>query len=137
MLVCLTGPGQAVITAVKPIHPIGTIEVLGYATRPNPILTGGEQLDQGYGTLLTNGFTANRTVDAPCGASNSGQGDELALELSVPPGTNAGTTGWEIDYQIGDHAASVTFPLGAVLCSTPSIDDKPCKHVWRQYGLPW
>jgi hypothetical protein len=137
MLLCLTGPGRAVITGVRPIHPVGTIEVLDYATRPNPILTGGEQLDQGYGTLRTNGFTADRTVDATCGASDSGQGDELALELSVPAGTDAGTTGWQIDYRIGDHAASVTFPLGAVLCSTASMDDKPCKRVWQQYGLPW
>jgi hypothetical protein len=80
---------------------------------------------------------SNRIVDTPCGASDSGQGDELALELSVPPGSNAGTTGWQIDYRIGDHAASTTFPLGAVLCSTPSMDDKTCKRVWQQYGLPW
>ncbi len=129
------GPGRAVITAVKPIHPVGAIEVLDYATRPNPILTGGEQVGTEYGTLRTHGFTANRTVDAPCGANDSGHGYELALEMSVPPGTNAGTSGWEVDYAIGDHTASVTVPLGAVLCSTPNIDDPPCQHVRQQLGV--
>ena len=67
----------------------------------------------------------------------SGQGYELALELTVPSGTNAGTTGWEIDYQVGGHAASTTFPEGTVLCSTASIDDPSCKHVWQRYGVSW
>jgi hypothetical protein len=133
MLLCLTGPGRAVITAVRPIHPVGPIDVLGYAVRPNPFLTGGEMLGDVYGTLRTHGFTANRTVDAPCGGADSGQGYELGLELSVPPGANSGTTGWEIDYRIGDHTASTTFPLGTVLCSTPHIDDKPCNNLWQQF----
>jgi hypothetical protein len=137
MILCLTGPGRAVITAVRPIHPTGPIDVVGYAVRPNPALTGGELLGSDYGTLRTHGFPADRTVDVRCGAGDSGEGYELALELSVPPETNAGTTGWEIDYRIGDHTASTTFPQGVVLCSTPSIDDKPCKHVWQRYGLPW
>ena len=135
MVLCLTGPGSAVITAVKPIHPTGAIGVVDYATRPNPGQTGGEQLGVGYGALRTHGFTANRTVNAQCGDGDSGQGDELALELSVPPGTNEATTGWEIDYRVGDQAASITFPQGAVLCSTRSIDDEPCKHLWQQFGL--
>lgn len=134
MLLCLTGPGRAVITAVRPIHPTGTIEVVDYAVRPNPLLTGGEMVGTEYGTLRTHGFTANRTVGEPCGADNSGHGYELALELSVPRGTNAATTGWEIDYQIGDHTASTTFPQGAVLCST-SFDEQPCKHLAQQFGV--
>jgi hypothetical protein len=137
MILCLTGPGRAVITAVRPIHPLGTIEVLDYAVRPNPFVTGNEGLGTDYGTLRSHGFTANQTVDVPCGSDDSGQGYELGLELSVPPGTNAGTTGWEIDYRIGDHMASTTFPYGAVLCSTPSIDDKPCKRVWQRFGVSW
>jgi hypothetical protein len=137
MILCLTGPGRAVITAIRPIHPTGTIDVVGYALRPNPALTGGEMLGSDWGTLRTHGFTANRTVEVPCGAADSGHGDELAIEMSVPPGTNAGTTGWEIDYRVGAHTASTTFPYGAVLCTTPTIHDKPCKHVWQQYGLPW
>lgn len=134
MLLCLTGPGRAVISAVRPIHPTGTIEVLDYAVRPNPILTGGGMVGTDYGTLRSYGFTANRTVDALCGADNSGHGYELGLELSVPPGANAGTSGWEIDYRIGDHTASTTFPQGAVLCST-SFDDKACQRVERQFGF--
>jgi hypothetical protein len=133
MIFCLTGPGRAVITAVRPIHPIGTIEVVGYAVRPNPFPRGEAGLS-GTGTLRTHGFTADRTVDVPCVGVN---GYELGLELTVPPGTNAGANGWEIDYRVGDHTASTTFPLSTVLCSTPSTDDKPCKHVWQQYGLPW
>jgi hypothetical protein len=137
MFLCLTGPGQAVITEVRPIHPAGTIEVVGYAVRPNPLLRGAEMLGQEWGTLRTHGFTRNKTVDTQCGGSNSGQGYELGLELAVPPGMNAGTTGWEIDYRVGGHAASLTFPLGPVLCSTSNIDDKPCKHVWQRYGVHW
>ncbi len=137
MLLCLTGQGRAVITGVRPIHPAGTIDVLGFAVRPNPLLKGADMLGSGHGTLRADGFTANRTVDTPCGASDSGHGYELGLELAVPPGTNAGTTGWEIDYKVGDHAASMTLPLGAVLCSTPSIDDEPCKRVWQQFGMHW
>jgi hypothetical protein len=136
MIFCLTGPGRAVITAVRPITPIGTIEVVDYAVRPNPFVRGNhEGLGTVQGTLRTHGFTADRTVDVPCGADDSGNGYELGLELSVPPGTNAGTTGWEIDYRIGDHTASTTYPWGMVLCSTPSFDDKPCKRLARQFGL--
>jgi hypothetical protein len=137
MLLCLTGPGRAVITEVRPIHPTGTIDVVGFAVRPNPLLRGAEMLGEEYGTLRTYGFTPNRTVDTRCGRSDSGQGFELALELAVPPGMDAGTTAWEIDYRVGGHAASLTFPLGAVVCSTSNIDDGPCKRVWRQYGLSW
>jgi hypothetical protein len=137
MFLCLTGPGQAVITKVRPVHPAGTIEVVGYAVRPSPLLTGGKMLGTDYGTLRTHGFTRNRTVDTRCGGTNSGQGYELALELAVPPGMNAGTTAWEIDYRVGGHAASLTFPLGAVLCSTSNMDDGPCKRVWQKYGVHW
>jgi len=84
----------------------------------------------------THGFTTDRTVDVPCGADDSGNGYELGLELTVPAGTNAGTTGWEVDYRIGDHTASTTYPWGMVLCSTPSFDDQPCKHLAQQFGLP-
>jgi hypothetical protein len=135
MFLCLTGPGQAVITEVRPIHPIGTIEVVEYAVRPNPILTGGEMVGMEYGTLRTHGFTRDRIVDTRCGGPNSGQGNELALELAVPPDMNAGTTAFMIDYTVGGHAASLIFPQGAVLCSTSSIDDGPCKHVWQQYRV--
>jgi hypothetical protein len=135
MLLCLTGPGRAVITSVRPIHPAGSIEVLDYGVRPNPLPTGGEMVGTEYGSLRTHGFTANRTVDVPCGAENSGHGYELALELSVPLGTDAATTGWEIDYRIGDHRASTTFPQGAVLCSTASLDQNPCKHLAQQFGM--
>jgi hypothetical protein len=137
MVLCLTAPGRAVITEVRPIHRAGTVEVLGFAVRPNPALEGLDMLGAEYGTLRTYGFTANRTVDTPCGHSDSGRGYELGLELVVPPGTNAGTTGWQIEYKVGDHAASLTFPLGAVLCSTPSIDDEPCRRVWQQLGMHW
>jgi hypothetical protein len=112
MFLCLTEPGQAVITKVRPIHPTGTIEVVGYAARPNPLLTGTEMLGSAYGTLRSHGFTRNKTVDTRCGSTNSGQGYELALELAVPPGMNAGTTAWEIDYRVGGHAASVNVPAG-------------------------
>src|ERR1700678_3149045 len=71
MLLCLTGPGSAVITSIVPVHPTGTIEVLGYAARPNPLLNGGDLLGTDYGTLRAHGFTADRTVNAPCGASDS------------------------------------------------------------------
>lgn len=137
MILCLTGSGTAVITGVRPLHPTGTIDVLDFATRPNPLQTGGQVLGTEYGTLQAHGLKASRTVDVPCGNSDSGQGYELALELTVPSGTNAGTTGWEIDYQVGGHTASTTFPEGTVLCSTASIDDTSCKHVWQRYGVSW
>jgi hypothetical protein len=134
MLLCLTGSGRAVITAVRPIHPVGTIDVLGFAVRPNPLLKGLDMLGGAYGSLRTNGFPANRTVDAECGGDNSGGGFELALELAIPQGTDAGTFGWTIDYQIGEHAASTTFPAGVVLCSQPSMTDPSCNQMWRRFG---
>jgi hypothetical protein len=137
MLLCLSGAGRAVLTDVRPVHPAGTIDVVGYAVRPNPLLTGAEMLGAEYGTLRTHGFTPDKTVNTRCGGTNSGHGYELALELAVPPGMNAGTTAWQIDYTVGGHAASLTFPLGAVLCSTSNIDDRPCKHVWQKYGVHW
>lgn len=135
MLLCLTGPGRAVITDVRPVRPVGNVEVVAFAVRPNPALKGAAMLGSGSGTLQDNGFnTANRTVDTQC-VSGSGQGYELGLELTVPPGTNAGTTGFQIDYTVGDHTANLTYPVGAILCSTPSVDDAKCKGLFQQFGL--
>ena len=135
MFLCLTSPGRAVITAVRPVRPVGRIEVIDFAVRPNPFLRGGEMLGSDIGTLRTHGFPADRVVGTPCGAANSGHGYELGLELAVPPGTNAGTSGWEIYYSVGGQAASIVFPYGAVLCSTPSLYNKPCMRVGRKFGI--
>jgi hypothetical protein len=134
MVLCLTGAGRAVITAVRPVHPVGTIQVLGYATRPNPALAGRDFLGVEYGALRTHGFSASRAVDVPYGSGDCGQGYELGLELSVPPGTNAATSGWEIDYQVGGQTATTTFPQGAVLCSTPTLRAGPCAKLLRESG---
>jgi len=135
MFLCLTGPGRAVITDVRPVRPVGTVEVVAFAVRPNPLLTGADMLGSGRGTLQDNGFnTADRIVDTQC-VSGSGQGYELGLELTVPPGTNAGTKGFQIDYAVGDHTATLTYPVGAILCSTPSVDDAHCKRLFQQFGL--
>lgn len=135
MFLCLTGPGRAVITDVRPVRPVGTVEVVAFAVRPNPALRGAAMLGSGSGTLQHNGFnTADRIVDTQC-VSGSGQGYELGLELTVPPGTNAGTTGFQIDYTVGDHTANLTYPVGAILCSTPSVDDAQCKRLFQQFGL--
>jgi hypothetical protein len=135
MFLCVTGPGRAVITDVRPVRPVGTVDVVAFAVRPNPILRGADMLGAGTGTLQSNGFnTADRIVDTQC-VSGSGQGYELGLELTVPPGTNAGTTGFQIDYTVGDHSANLTYPLGAILCSTPSVDDAQCKRIFQQLGV--
>jgi hypothetical protein len=135
MFLCLTGPGRAVITDVRPVRPVGTVEVVAFAVRPIPLLRGGDMLGSGRGTLQDNGFnTADRIVDTQC-VSDSGQGYELGLELTMPPGTNAGTKGFQIDYTVGDHTANMMYPVGAILCSTPSVDDAPCKRVIQQLGL--
>ena len=134
MFLCLTGPGRAVITDVRPVRPVGTVEVVAFAVRPNPALRGADMLGAGAGTLQDNGFnTADRIVDTQC-VSDSGQGYELGLELTVPPGTNAGTTGFQIDYRVGDNTANLTYPAGAILCSTPSLDDAQCKRLFQQFG---
>jgi hypothetical protein len=135
MFLCLTGPGRAVITDVRPVRPVGTVEVVAFAVRPNPILRGADMLGAGVGTLQDNGFTtADRIVDTQC-VSGSGQGYELGLELTIPPGTNAGTTGFQIDYTVGDHTAILTYRVGAILCSTPSVDDAQCKALFQQFGV--
>ena len=135
MFLCLTRPGRAVITDVRPVRPVGTVEVVAFAVRPNPTLRGANMLGSGVGTLQDNGFnTADRAVDIQC-VSGSGQGYELGLELTVPPGTNAGTTAFQIDYTVGDHTATLTYPVGAILCSTPSFEDAQCKRLRQQFGL--
>ena len=135
MLLCLTGPGRAVITDVLPVRPVGTVEVVAFAVRPNPFLSGHDMLGSGRGTLQENGFnTADRIVDSQC-VSGSGQGYELGLELTVPAGTNAGTKEFQIDYTVGDHSANLTYSLGAILCSTPSVDDAQCQLLYHQFGL--
>ena len=132
---CLTAPGRAVITGVRPVRPIGTVEVVAFAVRPNPLLTGGVMLGSGSGTLQDNGFNlADRVVDKQC-VSDSGQGYELGLELTVPAGTNAGTRAFEIDYKVDDRAASLTYPEGVALCSTPTVGDPACRLLYGQLGL--
>ena len=89
MFLCLTGPGRAVITDVRPVRPVGTVEVVAFAVRPNPLLTGADMLGSGRGTLQDRGFnTSDRIVDTQC-VSGSGQGYELGLELTVPARTRA------------------------------------------------
>jgi hypothetical protein len=134
MVLCLTGTGRAVITAVRPIDPTGTIQVLNYATRPSPVVSGGELLGTDYGTLRAHAFPASRTVDEACGSADSGQGYELGLELSVPPGTDAGTSGWDIDYQIAGASGTITFPQGVVLCSTASLRTGACGKLAQKFG---
>jgi len=135
MFLCLTKPGQAIITGVRPVRPAGTVEVVAFAVRPNPILSGGKMLGSGSGSLQSNGFNiADRIVDKQC-VSGSGQGYELGLELSMPAGTNAGSAGFQIDYSVGDHTGSLTYQVGAILCSTPTLDDASCRSLFKQFGL--
>ena len=49
MFLCLTGPGRAVITDVRPVRPVGTVEVVAFAVRPNPVLKGAAMLGSGSG----------------------------------------------------------------------------------------
>lgn len=135
IFLCLSAPGRAVITDVQPVRPIGTVEVVAFAVRPNPVLSGGVMLGSGAGTLQQNGFdTADRTVDTQC-VTGTGRGYELGLELTVPPGMSAGTKQFQIDYAVGDHTASLLYPVGVVLCSAPTVKDASCASVFRQLGL--
>src|SRR5690348_16685613 len=44
MMLCLSGPGSARITAVRPWRPVGRIRVQAFAVRPNPFVKGADGL---------------------------------------------------------------------------------------------
>ena len=137
MLLCLTAPGRATISRVTPMDPIGHVEVVRFAVRPNPLIATppADTLGSDFGSLADGGFTTNATVDQACGDDKHGYGSELGLELVVPADENAVAHGWRIDYQADGDAGSTTFPLTVVLCSTPDADaDAPACHTLENPG---
>ena len=133
MFLCLTKPGRAVITSIRPVGATGRIEVTGFAVRPNPLLRGGQMIGSAYGTLRSNGLSSGRTIDTPCGPANSGHGYELVIELAMPTGTEAAASAFQIDYTVVGRPGTLVFPLGTVLCSAPSMSDQPCKRLGQRY----
>jgi len=138
MILCSESPEPLRITSVSAVGTTGKITVVDVRTRSNPFLEKPVQKAVGvsYGSLASAGMTADSPTILPCRSSNPAAGSEVALELSVPSGTNSATRGWRFTVTDGQHTSTVTYPLGVVLCSTPTMKEPACAALWKSYAEP-
>jgi hypothetical protein len=129
ILVCLTQPGRATITAVRPVNPNGGLRVSRFAVRLNPYLTGKEGLGGGDGSLSAHGFGRDQVVEAKCGVRHGGAvADEIGLELSRPSSRDAAAAGLDIDYRLNGRRGRLWLTYALALCSDSS-SGSACKSA--------
>lgn len=136
MLLCAESSKPVRIVSVSAIGKTGEVTVEDIRTRPNPFLDKPVRQAVGvaYGSLASAGMTADSRTILPCKSSDPAAGSEVALELSIPPGTNSATRGWKFTLTDGQHTSTLTFPLGVVLCSSPTMKAPDCHALWKSYA---
>lgn len=129
MTVCLSGPGRATITSVRPWKPVGRVIVQAFAVRPSPFMQDppGMGLGDDTGPLSKFGFTGSHVVDIACN-SRAGAAYELAIQVTKPTGRQVGAAGWVISYVSGGRRSQLTFPLAVKLCSGRA-DAPTCRRL--------
>lgn len=133
MIVCASS-NRVRIQSVTPVDLTGTIQVVAVRTRPNPFIWGKQGIGAQYGSLASLGLVSNTRSIVRCNKKIDGTGSEVAIEMSVPAGTNAAARGWKISVSDGHGSSSVTYPQGVILCSTPSLDSPTCQQLRHTYG---
>lgn len=127
MMLCLSAPGTATITAVRTLHPVGAIRVQAYAVRPSPA---GPMLGDAIHPLSALGFPQSHQVQVVCGSRKRAP-VELGVQLAKASPEPVGAGGFILDYQIDGHDATMTFPVGVFMCS-PSDAGPPCRRLERR-----
>lgn len=117
MTVCLTRPGEITITDVKPVDPVGTVDVEAFAVRPNPVTRGGQFLGGDQGPLSKHGFSDSHQVAGACKANDGSTSYELGLQLTKPTSADVGVAGWDVVYRSRGHNGTLRLPFAIALCS--------------------
>lgn len=133
MIVCASSPGIH-IESVRPVGTEGTIHVVAFRVRPSPFVSGAQGVGAEYGSLDSLGLAAKDRTVVPCSSKGGNAGSEIAIEMSIPAGANAAARGWTITASDGKRSSSVTFPLGVVLCSAPTMDAPACQTFQRAWS---
>ena len=125
--VCLSHPGRATITEVRPYHRDGELAVQTYAVRRNPYLTGSGELYGGArSTLRAQGFSSGRVVTAKCGMRD---GEAVMFELGIQlrkHSTYASAAGWIVYWKSKTASGHFYVPVAIALCPG-SPTTKACK----------
>lgn len=129
MMLCLSAPGSARITAVRPWRPVGRIRVRAFAVRPNPFVKGADGLGDLLQPLSRVGFPRSHRIRVVCG-SRKGASVELGVQLSKQSPQPVGAAGWLIDYRVNGHSATMTLPIGVFMCS-PAHAGQACRRLER------
>ena len=135
VMLCTTG-GPVSVVSVSPIEPVGRIEVVGWALRPNPFQTGADHgLGEFPGPLPpSSGWVTgtDATVTAACPASATADPTDVLTELGVTVRRDgaAGSSfeALRVGYTSGGAAGSLDVPFGVGLCPTEVVS-AACKPV--------
>lgn len=117
VLICLSRPGSAKITAVRPYHVVGGFKVEAYAVRPDPYVSGRDSLGNADGPLTSNGFGTDHVVDVKCDRDHRKPAYELGLQVTRTTSADAGAAGFDVYYRSQGHTGMFTVPYAQVACS--------------------
>jgi hypothetical protein len=126
MILCLSEPGEATITSVRPLSPSGGFHVDDFAVRPDPLLDGNPLLGTARGDLESVGFGSDVTVDIECGSRQVGQ--ELGVQASRDTGADASSASWLVAYETDDSSGTLTIAMAVQLC-TGSPSSSACSAL--------
>jgi hypothetical protein len=131
-ILCLTGPGQAIIDDVAMHEPTGGLHVDAFALRPNPFPTGGQVIGAGAVPLasLNDGYIVGRqTIETVCPTAGQEEswtgGREFAIQVSKPSAGPAYGLSLDVSYESGGAHETLTIPFGVALCGTGPPADCP------------
>lgn len=125
MTVCLDRPGAVRVTSVKPTG--GTLDVTGWAFRPNPFLHGGEMIGDQPGALMDAGLAPEmpRNLTIVCNRP-SGNSYELLVQLRAQAQSTA-SVGFTIRYEEASGGTrELAIPFRVIMCQRKA---DPICHV--------
>jgi hypothetical protein len=137
VILCTDSKDTVRVTSAAPIGATGKVIVVDVRTRPNPFGPGGgDSVGSAYGTLSASGMAADDRTILPCRSSAPAQapGSEVAVELSIAPGTNAAASGFRFTFTDGHDTSTLDFPLGVILCSTKVLETPSCSALSIKYS---
>jgi hypothetical protein len=125
-VVCLSAPGAATVVEVRARESSSNFAIQDFAVRPNPSLTGANQLGDVRGPLSAAGFDPSaHEVDMVC-HSAAGAGYELGVQVARTGPGPATSRGFEVEWRSGGKTGTLFIPLAVLLCDAPTAFPKRC-----------
>ncbi len=120
LIICMDGPGRAVIDKVTPMDPTGGLTVDAFVAVPNPVqfATSSSGSTEGSIDQLSQQIGAGgAVVDHECTPTLSRSEKMLYVQVSKASGKTASDTGLFIDYTSGGQKFTVPVPWFQILCA--------------------